>query len=76
MTLRITIEIVPFGEEDKKRTLGVANISNVDGDRICNYEYVFTGNFGEASGHIFNHDRNDGAIELIQRVFTSVTNQI
>jgi hypothetical protein len=76
MTLRITIEIVPFGEEDKKRTIGVANISNVDGDRICNYEYAFKGDIGVASGHIFNHDRDDGAIELSQRVLTSVTNQI
>lgn len=29
MTLRVTVEIVPFGDESRKRTLDVMNISNV-----------------------------------------------
>lgn len=28
MTLRVTIEIVPFGEESQKRTIETINISN------------------------------------------------
>lgn len=28
MTLRVTIEIIPFGDESNKRTLHVVNISN------------------------------------------------
>jgi hypothetical protein len=44
MTLRATLEIVPFGDENNKRELGRLNISNVEvvrsegfGHDICRY---------------------------------------
>ena len=77
MTLRVTVEIVPFGEEKEKRTIGVANISNIGGKDVCNYVYNYKDNDGTVvEGTIYNHDRSDGALELIHRVITSITNQI
>ena len=43
MTLRVTLEIVPFGQEAAKRTLGLLEISNSGGpDEASNYRYVLS----------------------------------
>ena len=36
--LRVTIELVPFGSEVTKRTIGVMHIGNIGGkDGVCDY---------------------------------------
>lgn len=84
MTLRVTLEIVPFGDEDNKREIATINISNVGevenlgfGHSICNYNYHCSVPMAETredrgTGTIYNHDRRDGALELVQRVLTSI----
>lgn len=34
MTLRVTVEIVPHGIEEQKRTIGVLNISNIGQEEV------------------------------------------
>lgn len=50
MTLRVTLEMVPFGLEEKKRTLGKMDISNVGG----------TPNLGKYCVEVFS---NGGVLE-------------
>ncbi len=45
--LRVTVELVPFGNECLKKTIGVAHIANIglhltsdDGSALCNYYVV------------------------------------
>jgi hypothetical protein len=39
MPLRVTVELIPYGNEAQKRTIGVMNITNIGGIRSCpNYE--------------------------------------
>ncbi len=73
MTLRITIEIVPCGDERYKRTLREINVSNIGPTRDekvpsdlenCDYA-VKTG--GATAGCIHCHNRDDGATELARR---------
>lgn len=66
MTLRVTVEIVPFGDKSQKRTLGVINISNVTYDPSWENEY------GEVSDYeIKGHRRSAGFWELIRKVLNS-----
>lgn len=67
MTLRMTIEIVPFGAEPDKRTIHTINISNMrlisqtlDGV-TCGYEIKLD---GVALPHEITHVRQDGALAL------------
>ena len=45
--LRVTVELVPFGNECLKKTIGVAHIANIgvhstsdEGSALCNYNVV------------------------------------
>lgn len=88
MTLRVTIEIVPYGNEDQKYEIYRMNIVNNGlirdegfGHQICKYEYsllkplppILGGGFDvETQGTIKEHDRRDGAIDLIRKVLKSL----
>lgn len=84
MTLRVKLEIIPYGVEGNAYDVAEINISNIEevenlgfGHSICNYKYHCSVPVGEtmetrAEGMIYNHDRRDGAIELVQRVLTSI----
>lgn len=84
MTLRVKLEIVPHGIEENTYDVAEINISNIGevenlgfGHSICNYKYHCGVPIGEtietrAEGTIYNHDRRDGAIALVQRVLTSI----
>ena len=62
MTLRVTVEIVPFGDESLKREIGRLNISNITYDRTRENEY------GEISDYIVKgHRRSDGFWELVRK---------
>lgn len=77
MTLRVTLEIVPFGEEANKRTIHVVDISNM-GKRskstytdICNYKVVLDG--VELPG-LLPHSRAAGAFQLVKLVMQAIQN--
>lgn len=64
MTLRCTLEIVPFGEEDAKRTISTINIHNsLDVDAEGRYRY-----YGDVDGKDISniwHYRKHGAHHLL-----------
>jgi len=41
--LRVTVELVPGGDETRRRVLGTATIENVSGDEIADYDVCVTG---------------------------------
>ncbi len=79
MTLRITIEIVPHGDERYKRTLRVVNVSNTGRTRDekvptdwRHYDYVVKIDGGRKAGCIHCHNSDDGATELARRALALV----
>lgn len=77
MTLRMTLEIVPYGVEEDKYDIMTLDISNTGtvknegfGNIYCSYEYSFKDHSGEVlkSGNIIEHNRRDGAVELVRKV--------
>lgn len=73
MTLRVTLEIVPFGDEDKKRTIETLNISNLgpdmefDNENIC--EYLIEHNEYKQWSKpnlVIPHNRKQGALVLAE----------
>jgi len=71
MTLRVTFEIVPYGEEEAKYPLSTLNIHN-DGTGRMGYDRYYgtlkphPGKPVEFEG--VNHDRRDGHLELTKKV--------
>lgn len=71
MTLRVTVEIVPFGDESKKRTLDVYNISNVTSNEgyLKNKDrYVVEKNKYKEITHEdlrIHHERSRGYLPLV-----------
>lgn len=62
MTLRVTFEIVPFGDESLKRQIDVLEISNIGTTgEYCDYRI-----HGTDLG-VTGHCREDGARELVRR---------
>lgn len=85
MTLRMTVEIVPFGVEEDKRALCEIEAWNIEeirnlgfGHVICKYGYRLTkmpiGPYDDEEvlyqGVIAEHDRRDGALELVRKVLS------
>ena len=76
MTLRVTLEIVPHGDESLKRIIGVLNISNqgtidltCDRGIVCEYSVKADGivdAVGKRGGY-FNHNRADGALVCVYK---------
>lgn len=79
MTLRVTVEIVPFGEEENKRTIGILNIHNVKSFGLGLCEYVadvktWDWNNREETRHLTNirHTRQDGFWELTRKTINAI----
>lgn len=73
MTLRVTLEIVPFGDEDKKRKIRQLDIFNMGYiDRgYCEYgviEIDSENNTGGLYEKTIYHVRDQGALVLVQRI--------
>lgn len=83
MTLRITVEIVPHGEESEKYTIGVVDVHNViqHGLGFCEYqvelteevvtyaEGLYTGIETTVLPDLVKHSRQDGYKVLVKKVF-------
>lgn len=74
MTLRVTLEIVPFGREDKKYTIETLNISNVTlqvptivkGEDTYIIEHNDYKNYDDKTPKV-PHKREDGALTLVRK---------
>lgn len=66
--IRVTLEIAPFGDEDKKRTISIMEIINTvdcpDRPEFGNYKVLLDKN---EIGKIKRFDRNLGAWKLLQK---------
>ena len=66
--LRITIDLVPFGDEEGTEKIGemiIGNIAMLDNNR-SNYVYGYRDNHGaEKIGLVNNFDRSAGSWELV-----------
>lgn len=75
MTLRVTLEIVPFGNEDEKRTIEVVNISNIGFD-MANGKHMYLVEHNEykkfKSPIVVYHDRSHGALILAEKAIRAV----
>lgn len=73
MTLRVTLEIIPFGVESNKRTIEVINISNVEQTDLDLFVYRIEDNrykeFREDDQFV-EHKRSDGALQLVAKALS------
>lgn len=75
MVLRVKLEVVPFGDEDKAYEIGRLDIFNkglvVDGGRFTAYGVLnlCKGHEGEYDGNV-HHIRSEGAWELLRKTLT------
>lgn len=70
--LRLTLEIVPFGDEAHARPIGMLHVGlqRVDAGNIGQYQVYCYQSDGELKDQfeVRDHSRDDGAWELIRRV--------
>ena len=70
MTLRVIVQIVPFGDEEKAYEidrLDIGNFGLIDYPDTCQYMYKFKKDT-EFSKYGVEHSRKDGAWALIRKV--------
>lgn len=68
--LRVTIELVPFGDEQRKKTIGTVELWNTGGpEDDAHYEFDVKSEDGSCHGNVFHHRRADGAFALLARAF-------
>jgi hypothetical protein len=68
--LRITIELVPYGKEEYKRTIGSIEIGN-DGTgdyRVGNYKYSISDETGKIKGKLEGHNRLKSVFHLLRDI--------
>lgn len=73
--IRVTVELVPFGDENKAKVIGSMRIWNdLTGDReISNYGVSLTEESGKVhSKEVKNHIRQEGVWRLIRRALIEV----
>jgi hypothetical protein len=80
--MRLTVEIVPFGEEDDKKTIHTIVIGNMGrvmpraenrwADDLCVYSVSVD---GEALDEQVHHHRGEGALVLAEKVLALVNEQ-
>lgn len=69
--IRVTIDVIPFGKEEDRKTLHILNIIN-DGTGngyIGNYDVQLD---GEMKGHINQFRRGYGVLELTRKALKEV----
>jgi hypothetical protein len=73
--LRLTLEVVPHGNESRARTIGVIEIVNT-GDHPGRPEYGnYRGTMGDREVEVTHHRRDDGAWKLVRRVLRALGNK-
>lgn len=67
--IRVTIEMCPFGDESKPRTIATFKIANVGGTHTESiYEADAVVDDMPSMSTILTHNRDDGVIVLVERV--------
>jgi hypothetical protein len=68
--LRITIDLIPYGDERLTRTIGTATIiNNLTGNvNVGNYNYYIQSDSNQFDGEINNFKREKGAWSLLKEV--------
>lgn len=68
--LRVTLEMVPFGQENRKRTIGTLDIANTDAYpsdlKEGNYKFEILENNITREGTLKKWERKLGAWQLVQ----------
>ena len=64
--LRVTLEMVPFGQEESKYTIGVVEIGNT-GTGTSEFGNYVVAHDGEVVGKIRRYPREQGAWKLVNR---------
>lgn len=77
MTLRVTVEIVPYGDEANKYEIGSLDISNMGGAMgYCEYRATQFSDGGtvlkQTVDGTLTHDRRDGPWVLIKKAIESL----
>ena len=74
MTLRVTFDIVPFGQEIEKYSIGQVDISNINRIGFDLYDYKCTFTLLEKGvqkptieEYFIEHSRKDGFIKLVKK---------
>ena len=71
MTLRVYIDIIPFGVEDEAYPLHEISIHNIGGLSNGEHEYSFEVEGVGVSQETVTHVRSDGAIKLVRKVLST-----
>lgn len=68
MTLRVIIQIVPYGVEENAREIERLNISNIEVGFLSNYviEHNEYKNYNDETPRV-KHQRTDGALTLVRK---------
>lgn len=82
--LEIDINLVPYGQQDQKRTIAKLNIGNVGGSRgFCDYIWTYyepspiDGNGAiNAFGKIVNYDRQAPVYKLVETILNDVNVEV
>jgi hypothetical protein len=71
--LRVTLEMVPFGQEVKKRTIGIVEISNIKTvSDIAEYDVIMKGEEFVRYSVVKKFNRVFGAWELVLRAMKAL----
>jgi hypothetical protein len=66
--LRLTLEMVPFGQEEKKRTIGMLEVSNIGvNENVADYRAVFTKGNLSVTSWVKGFQRSKGAWALVKK---------
>lgn len=70
MTLRVIVQVVPFGDEDKTYEIDRLDISNFGNSKNTPgvFDYMFKFKDQEYNKRVIEHTRKDGAWVLIKKV--------
>lgn len=71
MTLRVYIDIIPLGDEDKAYPLHEVNIHNIGDLPNGQYEYSFELDDEGVAPETVIHTRSEGAVELVRKVLNT-----
>ena len=75
MTLRVTLEIVPYGEEHNKYEIGHIDVSNVGGGPLGFCSYIatqYTDGETVLNASSLTHMRQDGPWVLVKKAIESL----
>lgn len=76
MTLRVTFEIIPHGEEDHKYSIGILELHNISSESfgLTTYNGKYTSGEKEILIPELHHQRQNGFLELTRKAIKYIDN--